>query len=244
MKSIGTEYKGWHFRSVLEFRWAVVLETLDVPFLFEPQTYEHNGVRYLPDFYIESKNVYVEVKPNLEISDEESEKIKVLEGHIDVLVTPPLEFSQETYDFLDKLTPYPFNESIYREAVYAGRNARPDRGNKPGLHTAEPEYDSDLEVIDEKGPFNIVTTGKYFTATSIAKQLGMQAKDLNKKLEEMEVIEKYVNKWIPKEGYKDYLVGILRQVNNRKTNETWVDIDFKWNQQGVEYILNLLSDKQ
>lgn len=67
-RAIETTYRGHRFRSRLEARWAVVFDTLGLPWEYEVQGYEHNGVRYLPDFIV-GDAVGVEVKGNLETLD-------------------------------------------------------------------------------------------------------------------------------------------------------------------------------
>lgn len=88
MKAIQTQYNGYHFRSRLEARWAVFFEAINLAYLYEPEGFEdeEKNVRYLPDFHFHSGlrilgdsepnyNVRVEIKPSLEISDVEREKI-------------------------------------------------------------------------------------------------------------------------------------------------------------------------
>ena len=74
IKAIETFYKGYHFRSRLEARWAVFFETLGIPWKYEVEGYERelpygSGpkiTRYLPDFFLPKRwgdgGVYVEVK--------------------------------------------------------------------------------------------------------------------------------------------------------------------------------------
>jgi hypothetical protein len=82
IKAIETFYKGYHFRSRLEARWAVFFDTLGIQWKYEDQgferdigvytanpegeTYVANIVRYLPDFYLPHRwgggGIYVEVK--------------------------------------------------------------------------------------------------------------------------------------------------------------------------------------
>jgi len=64
MKAINTEYKGYLFRSRLEARWAVYFDALNAKWEYELEGFEHNGVRYLPDFYLPDYDVWVEIKPN------------------------------------------------------------------------------------------------------------------------------------------------------------------------------------
>jgi hypothetical protein len=74
IKAIETFYRGYHFRSRLEARWAVFFDTLDIPWKYEVEGFEREIfydndaptiVRYLPDFFLPNRwggGVYVEVK--------------------------------------------------------------------------------------------------------------------------------------------------------------------------------------
>lgn len=64
MKAIQTRYKGCHFRSRLEARWAVCFDALDLEWHYEPEGFELGDAgRYLPDFYLPKFDVWAEVKP-------------------------------------------------------------------------------------------------------------------------------------------------------------------------------------
>lgn len=64
IKAIPTRYKGYHFRSRLEARYAVFFDALGLKWEYEPEGFElPNGERYLPDFYLPEQRVWVEVKP-------------------------------------------------------------------------------------------------------------------------------------------------------------------------------------
>ena len=63
MKVIETEYGGYLFRSRLEARWAVYLDKLRVEWEYEIEGYEfENGLKYLPDFYLPTYDVFLEIK--------------------------------------------------------------------------------------------------------------------------------------------------------------------------------------
>jgi hypothetical protein len=81
IKAIETFYKGYHFRSRLEARWAVFFDTLGIPWKYEVEGFEREvddyvdrttdecvskTMRYLPDFFLPNRwgggGVYVEVK--------------------------------------------------------------------------------------------------------------------------------------------------------------------------------------
>lgn len=63
---IPTRYKGYHFRSRLEARWAVFFDRLALGWEYEPQGYVLDGTPYLPDFKLVipgDRVVLAEVKP-------------------------------------------------------------------------------------------------------------------------------------------------------------------------------------
>lgn len=77
MKAIETIYNGYRFRSRLEAKWAIFFDELKIRYQYELEGYElPNGMRYLPDFYIESMNLFVEIKPSVDsISNEGIDKM-------------------------------------------------------------------------------------------------------------------------------------------------------------------------
>lgn len=60
-----TLYKGIHFRSQLEARWAVFFDLRGLDWVYEPTTFELMSGLYIPDFKVEG--MYCEVKPDVEI---------------------------------------------------------------------------------------------------------------------------------------------------------------------------------
>lgn len=62
IRAIETVYNGYRFRSRLEARWAVFFDAADIRYEYEPEGFEVNGERYLPDFYLPELDTYVEVK--------------------------------------------------------------------------------------------------------------------------------------------------------------------------------------
>ena len=62
IKAIQTDYNGYRFRSRLEARWAVFFDAGDIKYQYEPEGYETESGRYLPDFYLPNQQVHVEVK--------------------------------------------------------------------------------------------------------------------------------------------------------------------------------------
>lgn len=63
IKPIETIYKGYRFRSRLEARWAVFFDDLEEEWEYEKEGFEVDGERYLPDFYLPEKDLWVEIKP-------------------------------------------------------------------------------------------------------------------------------------------------------------------------------------
>jgi hypothetical protein len=64
LKAIETHYNGYRFRSRLEARWAVFLDTLGVPYQYEPQGFDLGGLAYLPDFWLPDQRCWLEIKPD------------------------------------------------------------------------------------------------------------------------------------------------------------------------------------
>ncbi|HMF18863.1 MAG TPA: hypothetical protein VKE98_16775, partial [Gemmataceae bacterium] len=63
IKAIETSYNGYLFRSRLEARWAVFLDALGVPYEYEPQGFDMDGLHYLPDFKLPVQKLWLEIKP-------------------------------------------------------------------------------------------------------------------------------------------------------------------------------------
>lgn len=78
IRAIATRYKGCHFRSRLEARWAVFLDHLGVPWQFETEGYEFpDGTRYLPDFWLPESKVFLEIKrDNLDWNERDDARYK------------------------------------------------------------------------------------------------------------------------------------------------------------------------
>lgn len=63
IKAIETHYKGYRFRSRLEARWAVFFDYMDWEWEYEKEGFVLPAGYYLPDFWIETVKMWVEVKP-------------------------------------------------------------------------------------------------------------------------------------------------------------------------------------
>jgi len=62
LRAIETQYKGYRFRSRLEARWAVFFDALGVPWRYEHQGYDLDGLWYLPDFWLPESSWHFEIK--------------------------------------------------------------------------------------------------------------------------------------------------------------------------------------
>lgn len=76
-KPIETRYKGYHFRSRLEARWAVFFDELGIEYQYEPEGYGLGGIPYLPDFWLPEQKYFFEVKGE-DPTEDELEKAKRL----------------------------------------------------------------------------------------------------------------------------------------------------------------------
>lgn len=63
-----TIYRNNRYRSITEARTAIFFDYLGFSYQYEPQSVRlSNGKLYLPDFYLDDFDIYVEVKPDNEI---------------------------------------------------------------------------------------------------------------------------------------------------------------------------------
>lgn len=104
-KSIDTHYNGYKFRSRTEARWAIFFDELHIAYDYEPQGFDLSGTRYLPDFHLTNglvlhqfqptqlDQIWVEIKPHPELSDEERKKmaefVKQTDHHILLIAGQP-----------------------------------------------------------------------------------------------------------------------------------------------------------
>ena len=61
-RSLPTLYRGIQFRSRIEARWAVVFDFFDLQWEYEPEHYELPIGNYLPDFWLQNQDCWVEIK--------------------------------------------------------------------------------------------------------------------------------------------------------------------------------------
>ena len=83
-KAIETEYAGCRFRSRTEARWAVFFDTLSLEWEYEPEGFDLDGIRYLPDFYVQGIG-WLEIKPKKEPTNEELQKCLAFAANIETM---------------------------------------------------------------------------------------------------------------------------------------------------------------
>lgn len=143
IKAIETVYNGYRFRSRTEARWAVFFDALGIEYEYEPEGFDMDGILYLPDFFLNSLDMYVEVKGK-KFTDEEDKKCWLLaqeSGHSVLMLvgrpSDPLYWSWHTGSYHDESEIRQslrnrFNRSprVIR-AVKAARGARFEHGETP-----------------------------------------------------------------------------------------------------------------
>jgi len=80
IKAIDTIYRGYRFRSRLEARWAVFMDSINVRFEYEGEGFAFDGYAYLPDFFLPDMDCFLEIKPT-DPSEEEVTKAILLCEH-------------------------------------------------------------------------------------------------------------------------------------------------------------------
>lgn len=83
IKAIETVYKGHRFRSRLEARWGVFFDTLGLEWEYETEGFEFENQRYLPDFWLPTAKMWIEVKPrDAELPIEYTDKLQAFSSEI------------------------------------------------------------------------------------------------------------------------------------------------------------------
>ncbi|MFR7821860.1 MAG: hypothetical protein ACLU30_00550 [Odoribacter splanchnicus] len=99
MKAIETTYNGYRFRSRLEARWAVFFKYIHLDYEYEKEGFTlENGLSYLPDFYIPSMDLYIEIKPSFsEITMDDALKMECFGNNKQLMVIIGSPGKQEMY---------------------------------------------------------------------------------------------------------------------------------------------------
>src|SRR5690349_21557465 len=77
IKSKETYYKGYHFRSRTEARWAVFFDAMGIKYEYEKEDIVLRSGRYLPDFWLPEYRIFAEVKGE-SFTDSEMKKCEQL----------------------------------------------------------------------------------------------------------------------------------------------------------------------
>lgn len=146
IKPIETKYKGYRFRSRLEARWAVFFDKCGFKWDYEPEGYEIDGVKYLPDFRLYNvcyprfddveKPFFVEVKGEMDAASRR--KIWKFAELFPVYVVGSIPFAREVFDYFsaindfygdDDILYYSYN-TIYGNSYHCGlfvnKQGKPD----------------------------------------------------------------------------------------------------------------------
>jgi hypothetical protein len=82
------QYKGIQMRSLLEKRFAHLLDQLNIEWSYEPEYFQlkRGQINYLPDFKLEGRKVFVEVKGLYQKEDESKVKVFVDETDYELIL--------------------------------------------------------------------------------------------------------------------------------------------------------------
>lgn len=109
IRAIQTKYRGCHFRSRLEARWAVFFDAAGIKWLYEQEGYWVDGVPYLPDFYLPQFG-YFEVKGRRDCDLDMMQKFSDESGELVILAFEEIPFPENGRGYLETLTPGSFHE--------------------------------------------------------------------------------------------------------------------------------------
>lgn len=169
IKPIETEYKGYRFRSRLEARWAVFFDECGFKWEYEPEGFDIDGTKYLPDFRLknvqtrytskELEDIFVEVKGDMD--DESRGKIWSLSMYYPVLVVGAMPYEKDGYNYILALSKIHDSDPLFYGYDTIDGDGYPagifvNKQGNPAL--AGPDHD--LDNMDE---------GKTFTAMRLAR---------------------------------------------------------------------------
>ena len=162
IRAIETSFKGYRFRSRLKARWAVFFDTCGFRWEYEPEGYEIDGLRHLPDFRLydvkcrnmhdEGKPFFVEAKGN--IDEESRKKIEALSRSFPVYVVGPVPYGVDGEDYIDSCCDENEREDYFYSYLTVDGDDYPailfrDRDGRPRI--AGPDHWSDRDMMDEEG---------------------------------------------------------------------------------------------
>lgn len=75
-----TTYRGIQFASRLEADWAFMLDSMEIAWQYEPNSYVIGNENYIPDFYLNEQRVWAEVKGPM---DDRIEKPRAFQRQLD-----------------------------------------------------------------------------------------------------------------------------------------------------------------
>lgn len=146
-KAIPIQYGGYQMRSKLEAKWAAFLDYLRIEYQYEPRSYAlEGGIGYLPDFYLPEQDIFLEIKPDKELSEFDANKIYFfsLDANIKanlVLLRGEPDMFQHSYYYVKG-----FNQSPV-EWAWSERDRKAFLQNK-GTHTGDPNHSTIYGAID------------------------------------------------------------------------------------------------
>ena len=148
MQPITTIYKGYRFRSRLEARWAVFFDALSLNWTYESEGFSLAAGWYLPDFWIENWQAWIEIKPRRFTTREfikckqlavlSQKKVLLIQGQpwIDKTIVNVYSCDERgiALDANDPLYKRPRNEIWYNSKyeIFAWCNIK-DQSNPPGF---------------------------------------------------------------------------------------------------------------
>lgn len=139
LKAIPTTYANVDFRSRLEARVALMLDTHDIEWRYESEGYElSDGSRYLPDFFLPQIRTYIEVKGD---HGERTEKPR--QFAIDLTGWNERGFGVDADNNLDQAWMHPVHMVLIMgiERHWSGTGERPSIINALGASTIAIECD-------------------------------------------------------------------------------------------------------
>ncbi|MEU8040915.1 hypothetical protein [Streptosporangium sp. NPDC049078] len=139
IKAIPTRYAGCWFRSRLEARHAVLFDNLGIRWQYEPEGYligpDHDRRPYLPDFYLEDLDVWVEVKGDRAATD-----LRLLAYAASATYGLPKAVGAWRLLLLGNLPRVDRGWEVWHHAIVSHPNKYGWEGAKPGMLTQHPVW--------------------------------------------------------------------------------------------------------